>query len=202
MHILARKNIMATKSPLNTLGATNHSKKERSALDYYGTNPEAVKELLKREAFSHKIWEPTSGHGNIVNALKEAGYEVLATDIFDYGRQDGLIDFLEHEPTEEDKGMDIVMNPPYYDAEPFVVKALECVSEGRKVAAFLRLLFLEGQSRYKNIFKDNPPKTIYVFSKRQVCSKTDDFTEGSAVAYCWMVWEKGSKADPVVRWIA
>ena len=191
---------MGKKDPLNTLGATNHSRKERSVLDYYGTNPEAVKKLLEHEKFAHLIWEPTSGHNNITTVLRDAGYDVYATDIYDYGCQDKILDFLEYEAKGIDR-CDIVMNPPYYDAEPFVTKALETIAPGYKVAAFLRLLFLEGQSRYNNIFKDNPPKTIYVFSKRQVCSKVDDFTEGSAVAYCWIIWEKGSTSDPVIKWI-
>ena len=96
----------------------------------------------------------------------------------------------------------IVMNPPYCDAEKFVSKALSLVGDGRKVAAFLRLQFLEGQGRYDRLMKDNPPKAVYVFVKRQVCSAKDDFTEGSAVAYCWMVWEKGFKGSPEIRWIA
>ena len=186
-----------SKKSINTLGATNHSFKERSILDYYGTDPRSVQALLERESFCHDIWEPTSGHGNIVNELI-SNYNVRKTDIFDYGCQDELIDFLSY--TTPWKG-DIVMNPPYYDAEPFVSKALDLVEPGHKVAVFLRLLFLEGQGRLERLFKSNPPKTIYVFSKRQVCSKTDDFTEGSAVAYCWMVWEKGFTGDPVIKWI-
>ncbi len=191
-----------SKKSINTLGATNHSKKERSKLDYYGTDPSAVRALLKVEQFTHNIWEPTAGHHNIVNVLKEFNYEVRSTDIFDYGFNDELIDFLAISSSlNRDKFEDIIMNPPYYNAGPFVQKALDLVQPGRKVAAFLRLLFLEGQGRYENIFRDNPPKTIYIFSKRQVCSKVDDFTEGSAVAYCWIIWEKGFTGDPVIKWI-
>lgn len=188
---------MAKKS-INTLGATNHSTKERSKLDYYGTDPNAVRSLLKAEQFAHNVWEPTAGHHNIVNVLKEFNYEVKSTDIFDYGFNDEIVDFLNENNIFEG---DIIMNPPYYDAGRFVQKALDLIQPSRKVVAFLRLLFLEGQGRYENIFRNNPPKTIYVFSKRQVCSKTDDFTEGSAVAYCWMVWEKGFTGNPVIKWI-
>lgn len=183
----------------NTLGASNLSDKERSALDYYGTDPSAVRGLLERESFSHEVWEPGAGHHNIVNELKAKGYDVKASDIFDYGFGDEMIDFLKRE---EPFGGDIVMNPPYCDAEKFVSKALSLVGDGRKVAAFLRLQFLEGQGRYDRLMKDNPPKAVYVFVKRQVCSAKDDFTEGSAVAYCWMVWEKGFKGSPEIRWIA
>lgn len=192
---------MAKKS-INTLGATNHSQKERSKLDYYGTDPNAVRALLNTEQFTHTVWEPTAGHHNIVNVLKEFNYEVKSTDIFDYGFNDKIIDFLDISTSLSNTVFtDIIMNPPYYDAGEFVQKALALVQPGRKVAAFLRLLFLEGQGRYENIFKDNPPKTVYVFSKRQVCSKTDNFTEGSAVCYAWYVWEKGFTGDPVIKWL-
>lgn len=193
---------MAKKS-INTLGATNHSKKERSKLDYYGTDPNAVRALLSVERFNNFVWEPTSGHHNIVNVLEEYGYQVKATDIFDYGFGDDLIDFLGAFDSTHINSFDgdIIMNPPYYDAGPFVQKALDLVCPGRRVAAFLRLLFLEGQGRYDSIFKNNPPKTIYVFSRRQVCSKVDDFTEGSAVCYAWYVWEKGFTGDPTIKWI-
>ena len=95
----------------------------------------------------------------------------------------------------------IVTNPPYEYAMEFVIKALDIVPQGEKVAMFLRTLFLEGQKRYDKIFKENPPKTVYVFSKRQVCSKVDDFTEGSAVSYAWFVWEKGFSGNTEIKWI-
>ena len=43
------------KDPLNTLGASNHSKKQRSELDYYGTAPSATLALIEREKFNKKI---------------------------------------------------------------------------------------------------------------------------------------------------
>ena len=83
-----------------------------------------------------------------------------------------------------------------------MVKAVEILKPGRKMALFLRLQYLEGKSSYTKRFKENPPKTIYVFINRQSASKVDDFTVSSAVAYCWFVWEKGFKGDPVIKWIS
>lgn len=189
---------MAKRDPLNTLGASNHSKKERSERDYYGTDPRATKAILNRETFNKNVWEPCAGRHKMSQVLEAAGYNVRKSDIFDYGYNNEILDFLDS--TEHWDG-DIITNPPYELATEFVVKSLATVNEGNKVAMFLRTLFLESQSRYTKIFKDNPPKIIYIFSKRQVCSKVDDFTEGSAVSYCWMIWEKGFKGDPIVKWI-
>ena len=70
------------------------------------------------------------------------------------------LDFLNFANSQINFDGDIIMNPPYYDAGPFVQKALDLVRPGKKVVAFLRLLFLEGQGRYESIFKNNPPKII------------------------------------------
>lgn len=48
--------------------------------------------------------------------------------------------------------------------------ALDIIPEGRKVAFFLRVLFLEGKERGR-FFKENPPKKIYVASGRLTCAK-------------------------------
>lgn len=188
------------KDVLKTLGASNLSKAERSFLDYYSTDPRSVRAVLPHLDFgADVVWDPGSGRNMIVDVLKEAGYETYSTDIYDYGCQDGIQDFLER--TEPWDGS-IMMNPPYKFASEFVIKALELVKPGHKVVAFLRTLFLEGTKRYDSIFKDNPPKTIYVFSNRQVCSKVDDHTEGSAISYSFFEWEKGWKGDPVVKWLS
>ena len=132
------------------------------------------------------------------DVLEEAGYTVKTTDIADYGFGDEEVNFLE--TTEEFDG-DIVTNPPYGLSTDFAVKALEILKPGKKLAMFLRLLFLEGNKRYDKVFKENPPKTVYVFSNRQVSDKNDDFSHGSAVAYAWFVWEKGYKGDPIIKWV-
>ena len=186
------------KDTLKTIGASNHSDEERSKLDYYGTDPRSTETLLRYENFSNFIWEPAAGHHLIVDVLKNAGYEVKATDVADYGFGDAQLNFLNYKGNFDG---DIITNPPYGLSTDFAIKALEVIKPGRKVAMFLRLLFLEGTKRYENLFKTNPPKTIYVFSNRQVSDKNDDFDHGSAVAYAWFVWEKGFQGDPTIKWV-
>lgn len=186
------------KNTLKVGGFSNHCDEERSKLDYYGTDPKSTRALLGVESFTDYIWEPAAGHHLIANVLRNAGYDVRTTDIADYGFGDEKLDFLNYEGTFDG---DIVTNPPYGLSTEFAVKALEVVKPGRKVAMFLRLLFLEGNKRYENLFKENPPKVIYVFMNRQVSDKNDDFDHGSAVAYAWFVWEKGWKGNPEIKWI-
>jgi hypothetical protein len=71
---------------------------------------------------------------------------------------------------------------------------------------FLKLTFLEGKARYKELFSKYPPARIYVFSERIMCAKNGAFKEmiaggGSAVAYAWYVWEDGYNKETIIKWI-
>lgn len=190
-----------SKSIYTTMGASNHSDKERQSEDYYATEPKAAQLLLDVEKFSPIIWECACGGGHLAQVLENNGYEVIATDLIyrDYGDKESL-NFLE-ETLEEFEG-DIITNPPYKYALEFVQKALDSVQIGKKVAMFLKLQFLEGKSR-KKFFLENPPKVVYVSSSRLNCAMNGDFDkyESSAIAYAWFVWEKGFKGDPIIKWI-
>lgn len=39
-----------------TLGASNHTEKERETNDYYATEPKAMELLLEKEKFSPVVW--------------------------------------------------------------------------------------------------------------------------------------------------
>lgn len=184
----------------STHGASNHSDKDRAESDYYATSPKAVEILLEYERFYQNIWEPAVGGGHIAEVLKDRGYTVRCSDIVDrgYGGTE-MLDFLSvSEPWEGD----IITNPPYSHAKEFVEKSLELIPPGYKVAMFLKLTFLEGSGR-KPMFKNTPPRWIYVFSSRIGCARNgneEDF-KGGAVAYAWYVWVKGFKGMPQVLWV-
>lgn len=158
--------------------------------------------MLDEEKFSNVIWEPACGEGYISEVLKKHGYEVISTDLIDRGYGEGNKDFFEFiSPVD----VDIITNPPYKIAKEFVEHALEVITEGHKVAMFLKLTFLESKKR-RELFEKYPPKVIYVSSSRLQCAKNGDFETykkgtGTAIAYAWYVWEKGFKGDPIVKWI-
>ena len=184
-----------------TLGASNHTDKERQSEDFYATEPRAAKLLLELEDFNENIWECACGEGDLSKVFEEAGHKVLSTDLIDRGYGAGNVDFLEC--TEMFDG-DIITNPPYKYAKEFVEKAMELVPDGHKVAMFLKLQFLEGKAR-RELFEKYPPKTIYVASGRLLCAKNGDFEGmkaggGSAVAYCWYIWQKNYQGDTVIKW--
>ena len=197
-------------SVFKTLGASSHTIEEREQHDYYATQPKAVRLLLENEEFSKHVWEPACGGGHIADVLKEHGHWVYVTDLIDRGYPGTKVrDFLSIAATEESRNtLDIITNPPYKYAKEFVEKALELSVDGTKIAMFLKLTFLEGQAR-KDLFKNNPPKVVYVSSARLGCAKNGEFRTGkdgelmieSAVAYAWFVWEKGFSGDPIIKWV-
>jgi hypothetical protein len=144
------------------------------------------------------VLEPSCGAGHISEVLKAHGYEVESRDLVDrgYGSQ---ADFLSIDNQHFDG--DIITNPPYSLAQEFVEKSLSIIPEGRKVAMFLKLTFLEGKKR-KELFRTNPPIRIWVSSSRLKCAINGDFASigSSATAYAWYIWEKGYKGDTIIRW--
>jgi len=180
----------------STLGASNHSKNEREENDYYATDPRAVQMLFDLEQFDNYILEPCCGQGHLSKAMEEMGKTVLSSDIIErnYGYTK---DFF----TIENFNGDIVTNPPYSLAQEFIEHSLKIVPEGKKVAMFLRVLFLESKRR-KELFEKYPPKKVYVSSSRIKCAKYGDFNsiKSSALAYAWFVWEKGYKGETILKW--
>jgi hypothetical protein len=185
-----------------TLGASNHTDKERQNEDFYATESKAIDVLLEVENFNKNIWECACGQGHLSEPLIKAEYNVKSTDLIDRGYGQGGIDFLQQN---EIFNGDIITNPPYAFAQEFIEKALFLVPTGNKVAMFLKIQFLEGKKR-KELFLKYPPKTIYVSSSRLLCAKNAEFQKmkdsgGSAVAYAWYIWEKGYQGNTTVKWI-
>lgn len=184
------------------IGASNHTEKERQKEDYYATDPIAVELLLDLETFNKDIWECACGEKHLSNVLEKRGFNVRSSDIIKRCDDIEEYDFLNNENIEW-KG-DIITNPPYKYAEEFVYKALQIIPTGNKVAMFLRLQFLEGKKR-KQLFTNFPPTKVLISSSRILCAKNGDFEKmkqggGSAVAYAWIIWEKGYQGDPIIKW--
>ena len=190
------------KSVYANLGASSHAEGERAELDYYATEPKALKLLLEIEHFNKNIWECACGENHLSDVLGDNDYNVKASDIVRRCDNMEVIDFLNSGIDSFDG--DIITNPPYKYAQQFIEKALEIIPVGNRVAMFLKVQFLETKGR-RELFRRDPPAKIYVSSNRLMCAKNGDFkglikSGGSAVAYSWFIWEKGFKGDPVIKW--
>lgn len=183
------------KGVFTTIGASNHSKSEREQNDFYVTPRIAIDNLIKLENFSNKILEPACGDGAISKVLMANHKIVKSSDLYDRGFGE-VKDFFNYDYWDGD----IITNPPYKIALEFAEHSLSIIPKGKKVAMFLRLLFLEGKKRGK-FFRKNPPTKVYVSSSRLSCNKVGKVENySSAVAFAWFVWEKGFEGNTIVKW--
>jgi hypothetical protein len=163
--------------------------------DLYETPAVAVAALLRVEKLPNRIWEPACGRGNIVNVLRAAGHEVVATDLVDYGvpitppgyyGRDFLLETRLPAGTEA-----IVTNPPYKAVEEFTAHALELAPP--MLVLLLRLAFLESERRC-NILEGTGLARVHVFRKRLPFMHRDGWTgpkANSGMAFAWFVWSRG-----------
>ena len=193
------------KSTYITLGASNHTEKERQNEDYYATDPIAIDGLKKVFDIPKGVWECSCGEGHLSKRLEELGHTVVSSDLIDRGYGQGNVNFLECEkrPSEIDC---ILTNPPYAKAMEFVLHSLKLLDNGQYCIMFLKTTFLESKKRYEKLFSKHPPKYIFQFVSRVLCAKNAQFDVmiaggGSAVSYAWFVWEKGYKGDTIIKWI-
>lgn len=170
--------------------------------DFYPTPPEGVRPLIEflsemlafeLHCYDKDIWEPACGDGAISKVLeKEYDQRVVSSDLVDRGYGETGVDFL---MTTKMPAPWIVTNPPYKLANDFVKHGLKLIANDRHssgMALLLRLSFLEGQKRYKEIFKDNPPRDVLVFSKRMTLWRGDQERAGNGTtAYAWFIWYRG-----------
>ena len=182
----------------------------RVEYDFYATNPVAVHKLLDHYKFVGKtILEPCVGAGHIANTIDEYynhTKEITAIDIVDRGYKNTIVaDFLTYETNKKFDG--IITNPPYSLAREFVEKGMELLTDKGQMAMFLKIQFLEGVKKWY-FFEKYPPKYIYVFRKRMATwnngSPFDPKTDkpwATTMCHAWFVWEKGSKSEPIVRWL-
>lgn len=185
-------------SVLSTNGISKTAIREPN--DYYATDPRAMQDLLRYETFNKNIWEPACGEGNLSEVLKLNGYNVFSSDIVDRGYPDEIIDFLE---TDRKFNGDIITNPPFKYTNEFILKSLESVEMGAKVAMFLKINYLAGKKRYEEIYSKFPPYRVYVFTGRYACSKNNrpEGYKNGAMDYVWMIWQKGIIGATELKWI-
>lgn len=163
--------------------------------DFFPTPAWATHALIENEAFTGDIWESACGNGAMSRVLQTMTNKVISSDLYDRGYGDIGIDFL----TAERSVDNIITNPPYNAAEGFVQAGI--LGAKRKFALLLRLAFLEGANREKNIFSRCPPSRVWVFSERITFYPENAIIKGSGTtAYAWFVWDKSAKEGSELKW--
>lgn len=153
---------------------------KRVESDFYPTPPEVTTALLEILDIpsEEKIWEPACGENHMVNVMRKAGYEVIATDI-----QTGT-DFLTAECPECNW---IITNPPFSIADKFIER---CIEHKKNFALLLKSQYWHAKKRLE-LFDKYSPSWIFPLTWRP------DFlfkTRGGGsplMDVMWVVWEKG-----------
>jgi len=168
-------------------------KYERAPLDHYETEEWVTRVLLRHVKFT-EIWEPAVGKGRMLRELMAGGYNIVGTDIHDYGHGYEIKNFLD---AADDWNGDIVTNPPFDIADLFIHKALSLTrNSGGKVAMLLRNEFDCAAAR-KKVFG-------FPFDMKIVLQKRPRWIDGSTGSprhnYAWYIWDWKTTRDPVIRY--
>ena len=198
------------------LNGYKKNNKEREELDYYATPAIEVTNILETLGYDFTgktILEPCIGGGHMVagiqkylDAHNQTPAKLIGTDFKDRDFRSTKWELHYNVDTLSDdypieKADIVIMNPPYGTLEPFLIRGLEIAQE--KLIVLCRAQALEGASRYKNVFKDNPPTEIHGYVDRIQCWKGGEKPAGSsAQMYAWMIWDKKAPATaPTWHWI-
>ena len=195
-------------SIFKTLGASNHTEKERQNDDYYATDPIAIDKLLEQITLPINVWECACGEGHLAERLKQYGYNTYASDLIDRGYGLGHINFLQEMTLPFSKGQEccILTNPPYKYATEFAEHALELLPIGQPCILLLKTTALEGKKRWERLYSKGYLHEVYQFTERLLCAKNGDFQTmidggGSAVSYAWFVFRRYRCQSTKIFWI-
>lgn len=193
-------------SIFKTLGASNHTEKERETDDFYATDPVAIDLLC-----DYPYVELPQGVGAVVR--QRLSERAVTAARLPRGKhrprgpwlRNGGVNFFEQKEMPEGCTT-IVTNPPYKYATEYVLHALRLLPTDGLLCLFLKTTFAEGKERYQRIFGVTPPALVLQCSERVLCAKNADFDGmiaggGSAVSYAWWVWRKGWSGQTTLDWI-
>lgn len=171
--------------------------------EYFQTDKWCIREILKCETLTRWVVDPCCGDGRMADAAREAGSEVWAGDLYDWGYRRGYteLDFLSKSVTAGKwRGKStFFMNPPFSLACQFVDKAFDLGA--RKIICFQRQVWRESYER-KEWWERRPPNRIYTCGDRAVCwygTIPMELRKGGAnQPHAFYVWERGNPAGTII----
>lgn len=178
--------------------------------DFYASPYAALPPLLvaERRRLPRTLWEPSCGNGALVLPLRNRGFDVVATDLHDWGCPDstGGVDFHSEVATgfRPDGEFGIVTNPPFGSVEEYVERA---VNLSAYVALLLRLAFLESEGRM-NWFPHVGLQRVHVIAERLPMMHRHGYEgpklSNAGMCFAWFIFERDRRPLRRVplRWIS
>jgi hypothetical protein len=159
---------------------------ERKALDQYETPSWVTLALVPHlSEINGVIWEPACGGGKMVAALRQAGFDVIGSDITDG------VDFLHHAPPQTGISA-IITNPPYALAREFIERALGF--DGVRVVAMLLRTDFDHAATRAHLFAD-----CAMFATKRI-RWFEDSTGSPSFNHCWMIWDRQHQGAPTLAY--
>jgi hypothetical protein len=156
-----------------------HSEYPRRPNDDYATPPwvaQVIAPCLRQHAM--RLWDPACGAGQLVQALRAEGFQVVGTDD----------DFLARTALPHDRVDGIVTNPPYGIggrlACQFIAHAIQLAP---LTAMLLRIDFDSGKTRTP-LFRDCPTFAQKVVLLDRIMWFPGDV--GPSTNHTWFIWDK------------
>ena len=186
---------------------------ERTERDHYPTETWVTDALIDEVLNAalpagSSIWEPACGTGEMVLPLRRKGWDVLASDIHDYGFAGTLVaDFLTDNPFEMvAPPLAIVTNPPYIDDLPvrFVMRALELVDQTSGIVAMVMRHEWDSASTRLSLVDARKGKLPIPFAGKLTLTSRPRWIPGSKGSprhnYDWYIWSAKHVGAPVLRY--
>jgi hypothetical protein len=190
-------------------GNRTASKADRGP-NFYASPYAALPPLLvaERRYLPKTIWEPFCGNGALVLPLRNRGFDVTATDLYEWGCPDATASIDFHEAVAEQHApagpFGIVSNPPFDDLE----RLIELSVRRAPYAAFLlRLAFLESEGRM-DWFKTVRLQRVHVIAERLPMMHRWGWDgaklDKAGLCFAWYVFERDKRPRNWVplRWVS
>ena len=134
----------------------------RQTNDLYPTPPDVTEALLRLNLFpkSSLVWEPCCGNGAMASVIRANGYNVVATDLYDYGTNQYGLDAR----VSPSLGESIITNPPFDIAEDLIEHLWHDLPT-KRMALVLKSTYWHAKNRYK-LWQRCTPRAIYPLTWR------------------------------------
>lgn len=158
----------------------------RDGSDYWPTIDQGLHDMLIHCVLPKVpdgiIWEAAAGSGHLVDPLRRAGREVIATDLFPQRADIAPHDFVNGVPLNATAGAFMITNPPNSKLTEFIVRGLTLIDAGH----------LDGMALLTRLGADTTKGRGPAFNGAAYVWKT-----------CWRpYWKPSRKGDKQPRWTA
>ena len=147
-----------------------------------------------------RVWEFAAGDGRLVEPMRGAGREVIATDLHPVGPGIGCCDFLHDPPPPETCGAVAVTNPPYErkTLNRFIAHGFALLDCGA-ITAFVLLLRLDKIMAEERVPAFNRAAALWHCSWRPIWIPG---TKGNGRwSNVWCCWRRDYQGPPLTRFL-